>query len=150
TSITHYKKIDIFGGVVKEQLTCCNVQTVSTNSGNGYSMPTSVVKGDPSGPTLTTQFSSDFNTSVRNSTTDPNNLTTTVTARDAALRPTTITLPSSATRTAAYNDATQTVTQSTNYTDDGSSKTVTETGVLDGWGRVIQQLNPHGGQVNTE
>jgi RHS repeat-associated protein len=155
TSITHYRKIDIFGNVVKEELTCCNVQTVTTDESNGFGIITEVKKGDPSGTTLTTQYESDFNTSLQKRVTNPNGLVTEVTSRDAALRPTTVTLPAlsgtiAPTRTASYNDSTLTVSKSLNYTDDGTSKTVTDTTTTDGWGRVIEQRNVYGGQVNTE
>jgi hypothetical protein len=48
TSITHLRKIDIFGNTVKEELSCCNQQSVITDDANGYAMPIEVVKGDPS------------------------------------------------------------------------------------------------------
>jgi RHS repeat-associated protein len=149
TSITHLRKIDIFGNTVKEELSCCNQQVTTTDDANGYAMPTEVVKGDPGGTTLTTRYNSDFNTSLQDDVTDPNNLQVAVSSRDAALRPTQIDSPTGAMTTASYNDSAMSVTGNKVYDDNGTQKTVTKTTEYDGWGRVIHQINAHGGQVNT-
>jgi RHS repeat-associated protein len=153
TSITHLRKIDIFGNVVKEELSCCNQQATVTNDTNGFAMPTSVVKGDPLGTTLTTQYDSDFNTSLKKHTIDPNSLQTTVSSRDSALRPTQVDLPIGSSPlpnvTATYNDSTMSVSNSKVYDDGGTTKTITETTEYDGWGRVIHEKNIHGGEVDT-
>jgi RHS repeat-associated protein len=149
TTITHLRKIDIFGNAVKEQLSCCNQGAMNTDDTNGYLMPVTVVKGDQSGVTLTTMYESDFNTSLQMGVMDPNGRTTTVYSRDAALRPTQIDLPTGATQTASYNDSTQSSSRSKSYDDDGTTKTVTLMTDYDGWGRIIHQTNVHGGQVNT-
>ena len=149
TSVTHLRKLDIFGNVVKEQVSCCNQQVMNTDDANGYAMSVTVVKGDPSGTTLTTTYDSDFNTSLENSVMDPNSQMTAVVSRDAALRETEIHLPAGAALLASYNDSTLSVTESKDYDDGGTQKMVTETTDYDGWDRVIHQTNIHGGQVNT-
>ena len=148
STILHLRRVDIFGNVVKEQLSCCNQQTINTDDTNGYLMPVTVVKGDPTGPELTTTYGSDFNTSLGKSAMDPNNQTTTVSARDSALRVTQTDLPTGATRTASYNDSTLLVSASVTYDDGGTTKVFTGTTVDDGWGRVIQTVDPYGAQVN--
>jgi RHS repeat-associated protein len=149
TSITHLRKIDIFGNTVKEELSCCNQQAVITDDANGYAMPIEVIKGDPSGTTLTTSYNPDFNTSLQKDVTDPNSLQTTVASRDAALRPTEIDSPTGAKATASYNDSAMSVSGSKIYDDNGTEKTITETTDYDGWGRVIHQVDANGGQINT-
>jgi hypothetical protein len=73
TTVTWLSKLDIYGNAVKEQLSCCNQQSMTTTDTNGYAMPDSVTKGDPSqGGALTSTFGHDYNTSARKSATDPN------------------------------------------------------------------------------
>jgi RHS repeat-associated protein len=149
TSITHLRKIDIFGNIVKEELSCCNQQAVITDDANGFAMPIEVAKGDPSGTTLTTLYTPDFNTSLQKDVTDPNSLQTTVASRDAALRPTEIDSPTGAKATASYDDSAMSVSGNKIYDDNGTERTVTESTDYDGWGRVIHQVDANGGQVNT-
>jgi RHS repeat-associated protein len=98
---------------------------------------------------VTTSASYDFNTSANSTATDPNGLVTTVNTRDAAMRPTLITYPTTATKSATYNDNTPSVSQSLSYDDGGTQKTVTSSTVCDDLGRVIQQVDASGAQVNT-
>jgi len=148
-SYTWLRKIDVFGATVKEQLSCCNEQTQTATQTYYWSLSEYITKGAAGGMQLTTSRTYDFNTGVTNHTTDPNNLTTTVTTRDAAQRPTLVTTPSLATSGVTYNDSTLSVTGSKSYDDNGTQKTITTTTDYDGWGRVIHQTNRHGGQVNT-
>lgn len=148
TSITRMRKLDIFGNVVKEQLSCCDQQAVNTDETNGYFMPVTVVRGNPSGITLTTEYGHDFNTSLEGSVMDSNSQQISVASRDAALRATQIDLPTGAIRTSSYSDGTQSVSHSVTYDDGGTQRTVTQTTVYDGWDRVIQQVDSNGGQVN--
>src|SRR5207253_37303 len=69
--------------------------------------------------------------------------------RDAAMRPTLISYPTGATKSATYNDNTPSASQSVSYDDGGTQKTVTSSTVYDNLGRVIQQVNAAGAQVNT-
>src|SRR5262249_13075147 len=101
------------------------------------------------GPQVTTSSTYDFNTSIASVETDPNGQDTTLTSVDSALRPTLITLPTEATASFSYNDSTPSLSQSVNYDDGGTAKTVTVSTVYDGLGRVVQQVDANGGQVNT-
>ncbi|HKQ03824.1 MAG TPA: RHS repeat-associated core domain-containing protein [Blastocatellia bacterium] len=148
-SYTWLRKIDLFGNTVKEQLSCCNEQTETATQNTFWSKPEQVTKGAAGGPQLTVSAQYDFNTGVTKYTTDPNSLQTTVTTRDAALRPILVTTPTTAVSNVSYNDGTLSVTGSKVYDDNGTQKTVTTTTDYDGWGRVIHQRNIHGGQVNT-
>lgn len=149
TLIIHLRQVDIFGNVVKEELSCCNQQVVNTDSTNGYLMPVTVVKGGLSGTTLTTTYDYDFNTSLPKSMVIPTGQTTAIVSRDAALRPTQTDLPTGATSTVSHNDSTLTMSASIIYDDGGTTKTVTASTVQDGWGRVIQTVDANGAQVNT-
>jgi YD repeat-containing protein len=51
--------------------------------------------------------------------------------------------------TATYGDGSLTVTKSFTYDDNGTTKTLTSTTTLDGWGRTIQPVSPAQSQVNT-
>lgn len=148
-SYTWLRKIDLFGNTIKEQLSCCNEQTATATQNTYWTKPEQVTKGTAGGPQLTVSMDYDFNTGLTKSTTDANNQQTTVTTRDAALRPTVVTTPTTATGQVTYNDAGLSVTGSKVYDDNGTQKTVTTTTDYDGWGRVIHQRNIHGGQVNT-
>ncbi|HXG94412.1 MAG TPA: hypothetical protein VNN73_18855, partial [Blastocatellia bacterium] len=149
SSTTWLMKLDIFGNVTQEQLACCNMQTTTFADTNAYALAESVTKGQSGGAQVTTSATYDFNTSATQTTTDPNSLVTTVNSRDNLLRPTLITYPTGATSSFSYDDNTPSVGTTISYTDDGSAKSVSTTTVYDNWGRVIQQRNTHGGQVNT-
>ena len=149
TSVTWLSKFDIFGNVIERQLSCCNVKTVTFGDQNAYALPESVTEGASGGPQTTTSTSYDFNTSLVMDTTDPNGMTTEITTRDEQLRPTLITYPTGATASASYNDAAQSSSQSVSYDDGGTQRTVGGSTVYDGLGRVIQQVDANGGQVNT-
>jgi len=147
-SYTRLRKIDVFGATVKEQLACCNEQTETATQTYYWAMPEQITKGAVGGPQLTTGKGYDFNTGVNNTNTDPNGLTT-ITALDAALRPSLVTMPTGATNSQVYYDNLLSITASKIYDDNGIQKTITTTTDYDGWGRVIHQMNRHGGQVNT-
>ena len=146
-TITHLRKIDIFGNVVKEQMDCCNEQVMEMEESNGYSAPMTVTKGTGS-LTLTTEMEDDFNTGLITSQTDPRGEETTITY-DSALRTDVVTSPTGATQDASYNDSALTSTQTANWTEGGSNKSATTTYTYDGWGRVISVVGPNNGQVNT-
>jgi YD repeat-containing protein len=139
-------QLDVFGNVIRRQLSCCNEQSVTVDDGNNFAMPIEVTKGASGGPQVTTSAEYDFNTSLVISSTDENGHATTIDSRDAALRPTEITYHTGATKTADYDDGDQTVTLTLSY-DDGE---VESSAVYDGWGRVLEQVDEaNNGQVNT-
>jgi RHS repeat-associated protein len=148
TSITWLRKIDLFGSMVKEQLSCCNEETVTPTETYCWALPETVTKGATGGPqlTVTTQF--DFNTSATTISTDPNSLQTTY-GYDAAMRTTSVTAPTGATSTSSHNDDALSVSRTVAYDDGGTQKQVSRSTIYDGWGQAIQEFNEHGGQVNT-
>ena len=146
-TITHLRKLDIFGNVTKEQMDCCNEQVMAIGEGNNYSAPTSVTKGTGS-LTLTTSMEDDFNTGLVISQTDERGEETTITY-DSALRTDVVTSPTGATQGAGYNDSALTSTQTTNWTEGLTNKSATTTYSYDGWGRVKSVVGANNGQVNT-
>ena len=152
-SYTWLRKIDVFGNVTQEQLSCCNQQTITDTQNNYWALPETVTKGTAGGPQLTTIAQYDFNTSRVTGTTNPAGLTTTP-SYDAAGRVNASsvsdgnghTLPGPA---ATYGDSTLTITKSITYDDNDTQKTLTSITNLDGWGRGIQTVSPAQSQVNT-
>ena len=147
-SYTRLKKYDVFGNVVKEQLSCCNEQATITTQDSYWSLPASVTKGAAGGPQLATSATYDFNTSAVKTSTDPKNLQTNY-GYDAAMRLNNKTAPTNLEADSTFNDDGLTTTHTVTYNDGGVQKTITTTKVHDGWGRVIQQVDSNNGQVNT-
>ena len=139
TTITHLAKYDIFGNVVKAQVSCCQQKDMTKTEATYWSQPDSVMSGDPNGVHETTSTDYDFNTSLATSRTDAAGLVTDI-GYDATLSPTLVTLPTGATAQAGMNYATLTSTSTQTYDEGGVTKTITSTTQYDGWGRVIQQL----------
>src|SRR5262249_55540258 len=75
-SFTFNKKLDIFGNVVQEQVSCCNLNTYTFTSNTYWSAPDQTIKGDPNGVHLTTLLTHDFDTLLATQSRDPNNLST--------------------------------------------------------------------------
>ncbi|HKQ05770.1 MAG TPA: RHS repeat-associated core domain-containing protein [Blastocatellia bacterium] len=147
-SYTHLRKIDVYGNIVKEQLSCCNEQTQMASQTYNWAVAEQVTKGSTSGAQLTYSKQYDFNTMAVKSATDPNQQTT-VNAYDGVLRATSVSAPGGKIASAGYNDSGLSVTSTVTYDDGGTQKTITTTTDYDGWGRVIHETNIHGGQVNT-
>jgi RHS repeat-associated protein len=148
TSITRLRKYDKFGNVIKEQVACCEEKVVTCTQTSCWAMPEEVKRGNSSAEYLTDKATYDFNTGEVKEQKDPNDRTMTY-SYDAALRMTNATAPTGAYATASINDGALTSSASVTYDDGGTNKTVTTSTVYDGWGRVIQSVNEHGGQVNT-
>jgi RHS repeat-associated protein len=147
------RKIDVFGNVTQEQLSCCNQQTVTDTQNTYWAMPESVTKGTSGGPQLTSTAQYDFNTSRPTSMANPAGLMTLPTY-DAVGRVTATSIRDVSGNllpgpTATYGDGSLTVTRSFIYDDNGTQKTLTSTTTVDGWGRTIQTVNPSQSQVNT-
>jgi len=148
TSITWLRKIDIFGNMVKEQLSCCNEETITPTETDCWALPATVTKGAAGGPQITVTSQFDFNTSAIKFSHDPNNLETEY-GYDAAMRTTSIEAPTGAISTSSYNDGQLSASRTVTYIDGGTQKQVTRSTVYDGWGQTIQEFNEHGGQINT-
>ena len=93
--ISFRRQYDIFGNELKAEVSCCSVRASIFGADFNhmfYSVPVSITDGGSPGPSMTTAYSYDPNTGFLNSTTDPNNLTTSY-APDSAMRRRTVTYP---------------------------------------------------------
>jgi RHS repeat-associated protein len=148
-SITRLRKLDKFGNVVKEQVSCCNERSYTCDETNCWSSPEQVTSGNTSGLYLTTTSEEDFNTGAVERQEDPNGRAVNF-SYDEAMRPVEATTdPASATVMANFNDGSLSASQSVTYNDGGVQKTVTSNTEYDGWGRVIKSISSSGAQVNT-
>jgi RHS repeat-associated protein len=148
TTIQHLAKIDIFGNVVKAQISCCQEKDLTNSDATFWSQPDSEMSGDPNGDHTTTSTDYDFNTSLAKSQINEAGLETSF-GYDAALSPTSINLPTGASANSDYNYDNLSSTSTVTYDDLGTSRTITSTTHYDGWGRVIDTVAPNNAQVNT-
>ncbi|MFY9570792.1 MAG: hypothetical protein WAV20_05290, partial [Blastocatellia bacterium] len=148
TVIQRLAKYDIFGNVVKAQVSCCQEKDLTITDETYWSQPQEETSGDPNGAHQTTSTEYDFNTSLPVSAKDAGDLTTTF-GYDAALNPSSVTLPTGATANAGYDYGNLSSSSSVSYDDGGVLKTLTSTAQYDGWGRAIQSVDRNNGQVNT-
>ena len=154
TTIQHLSKYDVFGSVVKAQVSCCLEKDLTNGDASYWAQFEDETSGDPNGVHETRSTDYDFNTSLPKSTTDAGGLITTI-GYDAALRPSSLLLPTGATASAGYNYGNLSSSTSSSYTDgtdwlgDPVTRTLTTSQVYDGWGRVIQTVNANNAQVNT-
>jgi RHS repeat-associated protein len=148
TVIQHLAKIDIFGNVVKAQVSCCQEKDLTITDETYWSQPSIETSGDPNGPHQTSSTDYDFNTSLVKSQIDPAGLTTSF-GYNAALIPNSISFPSGESAQQGYDYSQLSSSSTVAYDDEGVTKTLTSTAQYDGWGRVIQAVNPNNAQVNT-
>ena len=148
TTIQHLAKYDIFGSVVKAQLSCCQEKDLTNTEATFWSTPESEMSGDPNGVHTTTSTDYDFNTSLPTNSTDAAGLITDI-GYNAALQPSNVTLPTGAIAQSDMNYGTLTSTSTQTYDDGGTQKTLTSTTLHDGWMRDIQSVGPNNAQVNT-
>jgi hypothetical protein len=111
-TIQHLAKFDIFGNVVKAQLSCCQERDLTNTDATYWSQPESEMSGDPNGVHLTTSTDYDFNTSLPTSATDAAGLITNI-GYNATLQVSSVTLPTGATaqKNVDYASLTSTSTQ---------------------------------------
>src|SRR5262249_60420006 len=64
---TFNKKRDIFGNMVQEQVTCCNLNTYTFTANSYWTLPDQETKGDPNGIHLTKLITHDFKYSAKDS-----------------------------------------------------------------------------------
>lgn len=146
-TITRLAKFDVFGNLVKAQVTCCNQKNYTFDINNYWSKPVQLTDGDPTGVHLTGTAAYDFNTSLVTSQTDANNLTTSF-SYDSALRLQQKTLPTGATVTTTYNDAALTASTTVNYVEAGQNRSIATSGVYNGWGQATQRVDAASNLVN--
>ena len=147
-TIQHLAKYDIFGNVVKAQVSCCQEKDLTNTEATYWSQPDSETSGDPNGVHTTTSIDYDFNTSLPTSSLNAAGLTTTI-GYNAALQASSVTLPTGANADANFDYGTLSASSTQTYDDLGTQKTLTRTTQYDGWGRAIYTVSPTGAQVNT-
>ncbi|MEK6302569.1 MAG: RHS repeat-associated core domain-containing protein [Acidobacteriota bacterium] len=147
TTVQHLAKYDIFGNVVKAQVSCCQEKDLTNTDATYWSQTETETSGDPNGVHTTTSTDYDFNTSLPTLQTNPAGLESTI-GYNAALQASSVTLPTGANASAAFNYATLSSTSQRTYDDLGTQKTITSTTQYDGWGRVIYTVAPNNAQVN--
>jgi RHS repeat-associated protein len=148
TTVQHLAKLDILGNLVKAQVSCCQEKDLTNTQATYWSQPESEMSGDPYGAHQTTSTDYDFNTSLPQSATDAGGLTTTY-GYDAALNPSSVSLPTGASASAGHDYGNLSSSSSVYYDDGGVFKTLTSTAQYDGWGRAIQSVDRTNAQVNT-
>ncbi len=147
SGVTRSSQIDIFGGVTKAQVACCNVKSFTMTQGTYWSRPSQKTSGDSSGIHLTSSAAYDFNTLNATSETDPNGEIGSYNY-DAAGRLSGFTAPTGATGSTIYNALGEVTSSSVTYNDNGTNKTLTETAVYDGWGQKTSSVDTIGAQTN--
>jgi hypothetical protein len=148
TVIQHLSKIDIFGNVVKAQVSCCQEKDLTNTEATYWSQSEEVMSGDPYGVHQTTSTDYDFNTSLAKSHTNAASLVTNV-GYNAMFQPASFTLPTGAGSQIIMDYGALSSASTVTYDDGGVQKTVTSTVQYDGWGRVIQSVGANNAQVNT-
>jgi YD repeat-containing protein len=148
TTVQHLAKIDIFGNVVKAQVSCCQEKDLTITDATYWSLPDSETNGDQNGVHTTTSTDYDFNTSLTTSQTNAAGLGTNI-GYNAALQASSVTFPTGATAGANFDYANLSSTSTQTYDDLGTQKTLTATTQYDGWGRKIYTIAPTNVQVNT-
>jgi RHS repeat-associated protein len=155
TTIQHLAKYDIFGNVVKAQVSCCQEKDLTNTQDTYWGLTEIETSGDPNGAHQTTSTDYDFNTSLPTTVTDAGGLITNI-GYDAALNPVSVTLPTGASAAAGFDYGNLSSTKTVTYSDTGFdggvygpvTRTLTTTTNYDGWGRVIQTISPNSAQVN--
>jgi RHS repeat-associated protein len=145
--VTRNSKIDVFGGVTKAQVSCCNQKSFAMTEATYWSRSSQITSGDTSGIHLTASAVYDFNTLQATSQTDPDNQMTSYTY-DAAQRPTGFTAPTGATGTIGYNVFGEKTSSNINYTEGGVNKNLSTSAVYDGWGQMTSSVDANGAQIN--
>jgi YD repeat-containing protein len=147
SGVTRNSKIDIFGGVTKAQVSCCNVKSFAKTEATYWTKPAQTTSGDTSGIHLTSSAAYDFNTLQATGQTDPDNQATSY-SYDAAQRPTGFTAPTGAIGTVAYNVFGEKTSSSFSYTEGGVNKNISTSAVFDGWGQMTSSVDANGAQTN--
>lgn len=145
--VTRSNKVDIFGGVTKAQLSCCNQKSFTMSEATYWAKPIQTTSGDSLGIHLTTNAVYDFSTLTTTSQTDPDSQTTSY-SYDVAQRPAGFTSPTGATGTINYNAFGEKTSSTFSYTEGGIMKTISTSAVYDGWGQLISTVDANGAQVN--
>lgn len=146
SGVTRNSKVDIFGGVTKAQVSCCNVKSFTKTEATYWTAASQTTTGDTSGVHLTSTASYDFDILQVTSQTDPDSLTTSY-SYDAAGRPSGFTAPTGATGSVVYNAFGEKTSSAVTYSE-GSSKTISTSASYDGWGQMTSSIDANGAQTN--
>jgi YD repeat-containing protein len=147
SGVTRSSKIDIFGGLTKAQVSCCNQKSFTMTEATYWAKPSQTTTGDTSGIYLTAGASYVFNTLTTTSLTDPNSQTTSY-IYDAAQHRTGFTSPTGTSGTAVYNVFGEKTSSLINYSEGGVNKSVSTSAVYDGWGQMTSSVDASGAQTN--
>ncbi|HSO75775.1 MAG TPA: hypothetical protein VLU47_13145, partial [Blastocatellia bacterium] len=148
TTIQRLAKYDIFGNVVKAQVSCCQEKDLTCTDENYWSQPVEETSGDPNGAHTTTSTDYDFNTSLAKFHTNAAGLVTGF-GYNASLQASSVSLPTGANASSNFNYGNLTSTSRVEYDDLGTERTLTTTTNYDGWGRVVSTVAPNNAKVNT-
>lgn len=147
-SITRLRKLDKFGNVLKEDVSCCNQKIMTTSDANGYVFPDAVMSGNENGVHMAEAIEVDYNTGLLNTTTSANNQQLNYNY-DGALRMNQMDVFTGANASINYSDGNLSASFSANYVENSANKAVTGSVTTDGWGRPIQSVDKANNQVNT-
>src|SRR6185295_8048930 len=144
-TISRSFKYDVFGNVVRADVSCCQTKTTTFSSATWFSQPDSVTDGDPlQAPHLTTSFSYDVSTGLALSTTDANGQPTSF-DYDSAWRVKTVNSATGASTLTQFdkdsnqNDLLSYFQRVTYLEADGiTTRTITSRSWFDGAGRVLR------------
>jgi RHS repeat-associated protein len=147
SGVTRGSKIDIFGGVTKAQVSCCNQKSFAMTEATYWSRSSQTTSGDTSGIHLTSSAAYDFNTLNATSETDPDGQIAAYNY-DSQGNLTYRSLPTGLTVSSTYGAWGEPASSAVSYTDGGANKTITTSQVYDGWGQEISSIDANGAQVN--
>ncbi len=147
SGVTRSSKIDIFGGVTKAQVSCCNAKSFTMTEATYWSRSAQTTSGDQSSIHLTSTAAYDFDILQVTSQTDPDSQTTSY-SYDAAGRPSGFTAPTGATGSVVYNAFGEKTSSSVTYSEGGVNKTVSTSATYDGWGQMTSSIDANGAQTN--
>ncbi|MGH9898008.1 MAG: RHS repeat domain-containing protein, partial [Pyrinomonadaceae bacterium] len=139
-SVTRNRRYDIFGNVIRAEVSCCSLKEFGFSSLTAFSQP-DITKDGGGGLNLTTNINYDFFTGLVTSQTNADGLVTRY-EYDEALRLERVISPTGAETTTRVardgngNDQLQYVAQ-TSYAESGESRTITTRSWFDGAGRVL-------------
>jgi RHS repeat-associated protein len=145
--VTRNSKIDVFGGMTKAQVSCCNQKSFAMTEATYWSRSSQTTSGDTSEIHLTSSAAYDFNTLNATSETDPDGQIAAYNY-DSQGNLTYRSLPTGFTVSSTYGAWGEPASSVVSYTDGGANKTITTSQVYDGWGQEISSIDANGAQVN--
>lgn len=141
-AVNDTRRYDITGNLVKTSSSCCEQTSFIFTSDTQYAYAQSKTRGSATDAfaqvTMTTTV--DFNTGLALSATDANGRTSQTAYDAAALRPTTVTLPTGARTDYAYDDTAMSITETTYLSSsDGGAMANQNVKIMNGLGKVRRE-----------